>query len=351
MSTTRCIMTTCVKNSEGKQCFVPCGKCSPCLNRRASTWSNRLLHEEKQADTAYFITLTYANRFVPITRNGYLSVKKKDLQDYFKRMRISRVRKKFKGREIKYFAVGEYGGKIKRPHYHIILFNAELDLLFDKKDIAILRMSNFDGQQRVKALNWDKGHATCGTVSGASVGYVMKYISEPVKNFRINDDRDRPFSVMSQGLGLGYIGEFEKVHVGYALCESKNGNMYLRPKYKRIQVADSKFIAWHKADMLNRMYVNVDGKKAAMPRYYKQFIYTEKERKEIAEHVRLKFVDELLNDILYHYHSDEVSRKRHNESEARQFDLKKNFNNQKRQRTCKQQKSKKSRLQKWSTVC
>lgn len=40
---------------------------------------------------------------------------------------------------------------------------------------------------------------------------------------------------------------------------------------------------WHKADLENRMYVNIDGgKKIAMPRYYKQKIYDETERKRAA---------------------------------------------------------------------
>lgn len=42
-------------------------------------------------------------------------------------------------------------------------------------------------------------------------------------------------------------------------------------------------IQWHKNDMKNRMYINVgDGKKAAMPRYYKNKIYTDAERSEIS---------------------------------------------------------------------
>ena len=27
---------------------------------------------------------------------------------------------------LKYYAVGEYGGQTKRPHYHIVIFNADL---------------------------------------------------------------------------------------------------------------------------------------------------------------------------------------------------------------------------------
>lgn len=304
MSTTKCKMTTAIKDSLGKICFVPCGKCSGCLNRRASAWSFRLMQEEKASDTAYFITLTYATQHACITRNGYLSTKKSDLQKYFRSVRDDHRYRKSKNKSIKYFAVGEYGGKIKRPHYHVLLFNGQLDIMFSKKDIALLKMSNFDGQQRVISKHWTKGHVTVGTVSGASVGYVMKYISEPVKNFKINDDRERPFSIMSNGLGIGY-------------CTQES-------------------LLWHHEDMLNRMYVNVgDGKKATMPRYYKDKFYHKKEREQIKKHVEIKLVDQLLEDILYHYHADEQSTKYHNKKEAHKFDLQKNFNNIKKLRKCK----------------
>lgn len=304
---TRCIMTTAIKNSDGKQCFVPCGKCSPCLNRRACEWSFRLLQEEKHSESAYFITLTYATDHVPISRNGYLELKKKDLQDYFKRMRRSHEYYKTGGKPIKYFAVGEYGGKIKRPHYHVILFNADLKTMFSKKDISVLKMSAFNGQQPVRSIHWTKGHVTVGQVEGASVGYVMKYISEPVKNFRINDDRVRPFSVMSNGLGIDY-------------CNQRMFN-------------------WHHADMLNRMYVNAgDGKKMSMPRFYKDRFYCKKERKEVTEHTRIKLVDELLDDILKEYAAGETAKNYHEKKQAKEFDLRKNFNNIKKLKKCKSKK-------------
>lgn len=36
-------------------------------------------------------------------------------------------------------------------------------------------------------------------------------------------------------------------------------------------------VEWHKSDLCNRMYINVgDGKKAAMPRYFKDKIYSKR---------------------------------------------------------------------------
>lgn len=52
-------------------------------------------------------------------------------------------------------------------------------------------------------------------------------------------------------------------------------------------------VAWHLADKNNRMYVNTsDNKKVAMPRYYKNKIYTDEQRKVIGIKTRLKMLYE-----------------------------------------------------------
>lgn len=57
-------------------------------------------------------------------------------------------------------------------------------------------------------------------------------------------------------------------------------------------------IQWHKNDMLNRMYINVgDGKKAAMPRYYKNKIYSDAQRSEIAGYQKGEIEKRILMEI------------------------------------------------------
>lgn len=165
-----------------KQQAFPCGRCPKCKARRVSGWSFRLMQEDKKADSSYFITLTYATKHCPITRNGFMDLRKRDLQLFFKRLR--KAHSKQPGQNvgaIKYYAVGEYGGRSKRPHYHIIIFNAKLELI---------------------SPAWNLGEIHKGDVSGASVGYTMKYIS---KSKRIpehrNDDRNPEFAVMSKNWG------------------------------------------------------------------------------------------------------------------------------------------------------
>ncbi|QCQ85011.1 replication initiator protein [Blackfly microvirus SF02] len=207
---------------------VPCGKCPACKKRRASGWSFRLMQQEKQSVSAHFITLTYATENLPFTARGLKTLDIGDLQKFFKRLRKAHGPNSV---PLKYYAVGEYGTNTNRPHYHIILFNAELPLIQPA---------------------WDKGAVHYGTVTGASVGYCLKYISKDNhKWYGDNDDRAPEFACMSKGLGLNYIND--------------------------------KTLKWHKDNLDERMFLPMlDGVKACMPRYYKDKIYDELERESIA---------------------------------------------------------------------
>jgi hypothetical protein len=225
----------------GEHIPFPCGKCPPCKKRRTSGWSFRLLKEGERSKSALFVTLTYDTDHVPITKNGYMTLDLKDLQKFFKRLR------KLTDEKLKYYAVGEYGSNKKRPHYHIILYNA------NPEHIA-----------RAWALNnYTIGTYYIGNVSGASIGYTLKYMSKESKiPIHQNDDRKKEFSVMSKGLGSNYLSE----------------NM----------------IYWHKNDLEKRMYVPIEnGKKIAMPRYYKDKMYNEEEKVKISEYM-VKISEEIL---------------------------------------------------------
>lgn len=163
--------------TKGMSIPVPCGRCPKCVSRRTSAWSFRLMQEEKVSDSALFITLTYDTDHVPFSKNGFMDLSRRDVQLFFKRLR-----KHHKGdrcKSIKYYAVGEYGGKTRRPHYHLILFNAKIESV---------------------QLAWNLGHVHYGQVTGASVGYTMKYIAKPWRAMHCNDDRTPQFALMSKGL-------------------------------------------------------------------------------------------------------------------------------------------------------
>lgn len=233
-----CLTPFIAKNKMKQDIAVPCGKCPNCYARRSSQWSFRLMQEEKISETAHFITLTYDTKHTHITPNGFMCLNKHDVQLFFKKLRKDRDNQ---DRRIKYFAVGEYGGKTKRPHYHILCFNADLATF-----------------QRA----WFQGSIHYGKVEGASIGYCLKYMSKPKRiPMHKNDDRTPEFALMSKGLGANYVT-------------------------KKMQ-------KWHLSDLQNRMYVNTeDGKKIAMPRYYKDRIYHPLQRMAVGASARKKMLEE-----------------------------------------------------------
>lgn len=218
------------------------------------------MQEYKTAKHAKFITLTYDTQTVPITKNGYMEIKKRDLQLFFKRLRKNRVQHTIDSgqifeQRIKYYAVGEYGGTTKRPHYHIILFNCPTELIMPA---------------------WNQGNIHYGDVNEASVGYTMKYIAKPKRiPAHRNDDRTPEFALISKGIGDNYIDQ-------------------------------KQILKWHHADLKNRMYCNLlDGKKISMPRYYKDKIYNKIERQIVGHFTRIRMIDQETKKMLKEI-SDEI---------------------------------------------
>lgn len=204
---------------------VPCGRCPECLKRRVSVWGFRLRKQEEVSDTAHFITLTYDTDNVPISPNGFMTLDKTDVQKFFKRLRKIHPKN---AQKISYYHAGEYGGKRGRPHYHIIIFNAR------EKDIL---------------RSWNLGSVDVGTVSGASIAYTLKYINKgKVVPAHPNDDRQPEYATMSKGLGANYLTPSVVKH--------------------------------HKKNLKKAFIVLEDGVKIPIPRYYKDKIYTEKERRK-----------------------------------------------------------------------
>jgi len=207
---------------------VPCGKCPPCKLRRVNSWVFRLLQEEKVSEHAHFITLTYDTDNVPISRNHFMTLAKRDIQLFFKRLRK-------RGHVFRYYAVGEYGSTYKRPHYHIIMFG-----LSDVRD--------YNGQLRSSDLDasWTQGATHIGQVSANSIAYTCKYVNKPVTvPAHKRDDRQPEFSLMSKGLGKNYLSPA--------------------------------IIQFHTED-LTRNYVVVDGHKRALPKYYRNKLLDEEQR-------------------------------------------------------------------------
>lgn len=200
---------------------VPCGKCLACLSNKRSDWAFRLMQEYKVASSAFFVTLTYSEKYKPA--NG---VSKRHLQLYFKRLR-KRVQTDGKS-PVRYYAVGEYAPITLRPHYHAIIFNA------DEKSIRESWQLFNKVRDRLEPI----GIVHLGKVTEASVQYTLKYI---VQKADFPDGLNPSFSIMSRGHGLG---------ANY--------------------LSDS-MVEWHRVG--KRVYAMDSGVKRRLPRFYKEKIW------------------------------------------------------------------------------
>lgn len=222
---------------------VPCGKCSHCIKLRVSQWTFRLKQERKRSSSCLFTTLTYNDDFIPASKEGYYSLQKSDLQNFFKRLR-----KYPDSKNLKYFAVGEYGSRFQRPHYHAILYNTTSD--------DVRSAWSFQGQEigfvDAEPIKHDGGLLYC-------VSYIQ--------GLKPHENRLPEFSLMSKHLGANYMTD--------------------------------RMIDWHKTD-LSRCYVQDGTYKLPMPRYYKDRIYEPWELEIVNEYLQAKSDEKIqwIKDII-----------------------------------------------------
>lgn len=193
--------------------LVGCGKCLPCLSNKRQDWIFRLEQEHKVSSSAMFVTLTYHPKFLP---DG---LSKTHVQKYLKRLR-----KRDTSNRIRYYLVGEYGSKTGRPHYHILLFNAD---------------SLGETARKAWSLRGESlGIVDIRPVTAGRIRYITKYIIQPQLVFR---GMEKPFSLMSRGYGIG----------AHYLSDA--------------------MVDWHSRNDAN--YTLTYGVKGRLPRYYKEKIW------------------------------------------------------------------------------
>lgn len=160
-----------------------CGQCTPCRINRRRLWTHRLVLESYKHEHSCFVTLTYNDEHLPT--GGNLSPA--DLRNY-----IKRLRKLCSPIKLRFYAVGEYGDRTQRPHYHLLVYGigeGHTQTIADAWSIA------------GKAL----GHVVVGTLTFESAGYVSGYVTKKMTKAddpRLNG-RHPEFARMSNRPGIG----------------------------------------------------------------------------------------------------------------------------------------------------
>jgi len=296
---------------EIKTILIPCGNCYECLLQEQNSWKIRMIEESKVWKNAYFFTLTYAPKNLPLnvvaespegreivgelrgTHNvsnllldSYESVVstacKDDIQCWLKRFRTTYIRNKARSlgvyvRDItsdkvlydllkprfSYFITAEYApsghyvdrrGQLRksteRPHYHGIIFTS-------LSRVEMLPLFA-DWRSRFGFVKFDKVRQRSDEANRVSscANYCAKYCAKGCFQSRLNDVIDgiieKPWRIMSKGIGKSYIDNMKSKHLFRHSFETYN------------QYVDS---------VLSRMYYFDGDYKYKLPRYYYERIF------------------------------------------------------------------------------
>lgn len=189
---------------------VPCGWCPECVRLRQLYLVQRSQGESIVGNDFFFLTFTYQNSYIPTVDIGdkrYYYARYEDVRHMINRIRVNHLLPF----EFKYMFVSEYGGKRRRPHFHMLLSippQSPRETRADKESRALLLHKVFLSEWRrnvgsSRSPIWQPlcryivspdGHRTfdCHYVDPAtSPGgtmdvsfYVTKYCLKPDKNLR-----------------------------------------------------------------------------------------------------------------------------------------------------------------------
>lgn len=223
---------------------LPCGQCIGCKLERSRMWAVRIMNEAQLYEQNSFITLTYADQYLP----SDLSLKKHHFQKFMKKLRFAHS-----NQTIRFFHCGEYGEKYGRPHYHCCLFN------YDFQDKKPWKKSN--GQQlyisdELQKL-WPLGHSSIGSLTFESAAYVARYITKKItgpmayEHYNVIDketgevlaDREPEYTTMSRrpGIGIEWYRKYKKDVFPDDFIVVKRGTSYHQcktPRYYRDKLAE-----------------------------------------------------------------------------------------------------------------
>ena len=144
----------CRKGIEVEGKLVPCGRCLNCRINRQRDWTSRILMEQvTHQGPAYFVTLTYDDNEVPKTIDHVCTLRKSAFTKWVENSRL-------RSGAFRYYAVGEYGDRTMRPHYHMAIFPRS------------------DSQAADLVDGWKKGFTSSTELSPQRAAYLAQYTTK-----------------------------------------------------------------------------------------------------------------------------------------------------------------------------
>nr|UCS96066.1 MAG: replication initiation protein [Microviridae sp.] len=206
--------------------LVPCGKCPECRSRKGASWRVRLIKECELGNHRHivFCTLTFDESSISKVERDPGTVIREFCESYREYCR-KKFPKRRKRASLRHWFVIEYGEKKGRIHFHGLIF----DPLLSFKELESL---------------WKFGFSDFSTLkSTAGATYVTKYITK----------------------SQSHIGKYS----GRVFVSPGFGACYLTPESHRL----------HRSSLRNSGLIFVNNFKYCLPRYFRNKIFTDDERK------------------------------------------------------------------------
>lgn len=199
-----------IKDSFGHRLNIKtdCRHCLNCMIKRTMQiefLTNKELNTVyRSGRSAAFVTLTYDDNHLPYNENGFLTLRRDHIRNWFKNIRrqMDYYNEKI---SFKVLYCGEYGdgshsssrsgASTHRPHYHVVFLGL--------------------GPEQVKKYTrklWKFGLCDIGPLSSGGVRYLCKYMTKSmpdkdIKNLREIAKVENPFFFHSIGIGKQWIME------------------------------------------------------------------------------------------------------------------------------------------------
>lgn len=201
-----------IKGEAGKDYFkfeIPCGYCDLCRAEQARQWAVRIYHESASFQRNSFLTLSYADEHLPPNN----SLNYEHLNAFTKRLKIT-IQRHFDV-TIKYYAVGEYGDRSTRPHYHAIIFGHDFT-----EDRRMVR----DGPKPLWTnplleQQWGHGIVSVGALNFATARYTASYLLKKLRSkqkYVYTDEEtgelialEQPRAFMSRNIGKDWWNTYQ----------------------------------------------------------------------------------------------------------------------------------------------
>lgn len=211
-----------------KYVSVGCGNCIECRKQKARAWQVRLNEELKVNKYAYFVTLTFDNNELEELCKETKLKECNAVAGKAVRRFLERYRKKYK-KSIRHWLITELGHEnTERIHLHGLIFRNEPFPLEELQEL------------------WKYGFADNGKyVNERTINYIVKYVT------KIDNDH--------------------KNFKAQVFCSAGLGKIYLQKN--KVNKFNGQYT--------NETYTCPNGSKINLPIYYRNKVYTEKEREQL----------------------------------------------------------------------